>query len=209
MADLVSQADLAPADAAAAAVGSPDGTADDAAPPASTWSFSDWANAHGIGSFAKLLDTAGLTSFIEGSEAPLTIFAPGDEALAALSSQLPTDTQLLRELLCVHITMGGLRCARPSNHGPACHPCLFFPLPAHLPPPRLAAAPSSCPRARSPPSASRRTTSRSSRTSLPSPLPPLPPPPRAMRRPSRRRPPPRRPRPRRRPPRGRRCRWAP
>ena len=70
--------------------------------------FSDWANANGVSEFARLLSDAGLTGFVETCETPLTIFAPTNEAIRNLAT-LPSDTQLLRELLCVHITMGNLR----------------------------------------------------------------------------------------------------
>ena len=61
--------------------------------------------------FAQLLSTAGLTPFVETCETPLTIFVPNNEAIRNMRHTLPTDVQLLHELLCVHITMGSLRCA--------------------------------------------------------------------------------------------------
>ena len=86
----------------------------DAQPLASTWSFTEWAAERGISLFAKLVVDTGLHAFIENSEAALTLFSPTDEAIRELGNQLPTDTQLLRELLCVHITMGSLRSERPE-----------------------------------------------------------------------------------------------
>ena len=71
--------------------------------------FADWANENGVQEFAQLLTHAGLSAFVESCEAALTIFVPTNEAIRALAHTLPTDTQLLRELLCVHITMGSLR----------------------------------------------------------------------------------------------------
>ena len=71
--------------------------------------FSEWANQNGVQEFAQLLHQAGLTTFVERCETQLTIFAPTNEAIRKLAHQLPADTQLLRELLCVHITMGSLR----------------------------------------------------------------------------------------------------
>jgi len=75
--------------------------------PATSW-FADWANQQGIQEFARLIEQAELTSFIESCETPLTIFVPTNEAIRAMAGNLPTEIQLLRELLCVHITMGSL-----------------------------------------------------------------------------------------------------
>ena len=75
------------------------------------YSFRNFASQHNLSRFADLLESAGLTSFIETSEASLTIFAPSEKAIDRLSGQFPTDDQLLRELLCVHISMGSMRCA--------------------------------------------------------------------------------------------------
>ena len=75
---------------------------------AAPW-FEAWASEKGVSEFARLLDHGGLATFVESCETPLTIFAPTNEAIMALGGTLPTDTQLLRELLCVHITMGNLR----------------------------------------------------------------------------------------------------
>ena len=52
---------------------------------------------------------AGLADFIDGCETALTIFAPTDEAIARLGDGMPSDTQLLRELLC-----DGAHCSRSS-----------------------------------------------------------------------------------------------
>jgi uncharacterized surface protein with fasciclin (FAS1) repeats len=89
------------------------------APP--PW-FSEFASEKGVQEFANLLSTAGLTAFVESCETPLTIFAPTNEAIRQLGRQIPSDTQLLRELLCVHITMGSLwyaarrKCEEPPFH---------------------------------------------------------------------------------------------
>ena len=82
--------------------------ADASAATAAPW-FEAWASEKGVSEFARLLDRGGLATFVESCETPLTIFAPTNEAIMALGGTLPTDTQLLRELLCVHITMGNLR----------------------------------------------------------------------------------------------------
>ena len=79
------------------------------AAPAQPW-FNEWAATKGIDGFSRLLQEGGLTGFVETCETPLTIFAPTNEAILAVGNTLPADTQLLRELLCVHITMGSLRC---------------------------------------------------------------------------------------------------
>ena len=105
--------------------------------PATAW-FADWANLQGIQEFARLIEQAELTSFIESCETPLTIFVPTNEAIRAMAGTLPTEIQLLRELLCVHITMGSLRWA--SDRGsylsggayPRPHP--FSPHTPSLPP---------------------------------------------------------------------------
>ena len=105
--------------------------------PATSW-FADWANQQGIQEFARLIEQAELTSFIESCETPLTIFVPTNEAIRAMAGTLPTEIQLLRELLCVHITMGSLRWA--SDRGsylsggayPRPHP--FSPHTPSLPP---------------------------------------------------------------------------
>ena len=73
--------------------------------------FTAWANDNGVQEFARLVADAGLSSFVESCETPLTIFAPSNQALRQVAKHLPKDTQLLRELICVHITMGNLRCA--------------------------------------------------------------------------------------------------
>ncbi len=133
--------------------------------PAASW-FADWANQQGIQEFARLIEHAGLTAFIESCETPLTIFVPTNEAIRAMAGTMPTDMQLLRELLCVHITMGSLRWApsvrarasparaavRVRGRAPRLHP--------HCAPARLAAVRSFTRTGASPPSASRRTTCR-------------------------------------------------
>jgi uncharacterized surface protein with fasciclin (FAS1) repeats len=78
------------------------------AAPVQPW-FNEWAASKGIDGFSRLLQEGGLTGFVESCETPLTIFAPTNEAILAVGNTLPADTQLLRELLCVHITMGSLR----------------------------------------------------------------------------------------------------
>ena len=75
--------------------------------PAPAW-FSEWAASQGIQQFAHLLEQAGLISFVESCGTPLTMFVPTNDAILAMRATLPTDMQLLRELLCVHITMGSL-----------------------------------------------------------------------------------------------------
>ena len=72
--------------------------------------FHAWSARNGVHEFAKLVTDADLMSFVEGSETPLTMFVPTDEAIRCLSDKLPADMLLLRELVCVHITMGSLRC---------------------------------------------------------------------------------------------------
>ena len=101
--------DSASADAAATAAPAEAAQAVPAQAPTPTPWFNDWAASKGIDQFSRLLGDAGLTTFVESCETPLTIFAPTNEAIMGLGSTLPTDTQLLRELLCVHITMGSLR----------------------------------------------------------------------------------------------------
>jgi len=76
-----------------------------------TWSWCEWAESNNLNEYAKLVAEADLTSFVEGSETPLTLFAPSNEAVCAVAHKLPGDMQLLRELVCVHITMGSLRYA--------------------------------------------------------------------------------------------------
>ena len=70
--------------------------------------FHEFASTHNLLEFARLVADADLVSFIEGSETQLTLFAPSNEAVLAVTHKLPRDTQLLRELVCVHITMGSL-----------------------------------------------------------------------------------------------------
>ena len=98
-----------------AAVAAPDAPAAPAADgDAPAFSFKDFAQEHGLNKFASLLADAGLAEFIDNCETALTIFAPSDEAFARLGESVPGDTQLLRELLCVHITIGSLRWARQA-----------------------------------------------------------------------------------------------
>ena len=80
-------------------------------------SFKDFATANGLQRFASLLVDAGLADFIDNCETALTIFAPSDEAFVRLGDSIPTDTQLLRELLCVHVTIGSLRFAAAPSTG--------------------------------------------------------------------------------------------
>ena len=70
--------------------------------------FIEWANENNLQEFARLVQEADLASFVEGSETALTLFAPSNEAIMAVAHKLPQDMQLLRELVCVHITMGTL-----------------------------------------------------------------------------------------------------
>ena len=70
--------------------------------------FIEWANENNLQEFARLVQEADLASFVEGSETALTLFAPSNEAIMAVAHKLPQDMQLLRELVCVHITMGSL-----------------------------------------------------------------------------------------------------
>ena len=101
-----------------AAEGLPEEMAADAAGPSSVvdpW-FPAFAQERGVTEFSRLLTEAGLQSFVESSDHPLTIFAPSNEAIMALGGSMPSDMQLLRELLCVHITMGNLRCV-PNRNG--------------------------------------------------------------------------------------------
>ena len=101
--------DAAMPSAATAVVAGADGVSGTAATQ-SAW-FSQWAQMNNVEEFAQLLSTAGLTPFVETCETPLTIFVPNNEAIRNMRHTLPTDVQLLHELLCVHITMGSLRCA--------------------------------------------------------------------------------------------------
>ena len=90
--------------------------------------FVAWASSNNLQEFARLVTDADLVSFVEGSETPLTLFAPSNDAIQAVAHKLPGDVQLLRELVCVHITMSsirsvrsrgstlGLACRRSANH---------------------------------------------------------------------------------------------
>ena len=85
-------------------------------PAAEPW-FQAWAASAGCQDFAQLVEEAELLTFIEGSETPLTLFVPCNEAIRKASHKLPSGGQLLRELICVHIAMGSLRCASSRTHG--------------------------------------------------------------------------------------------
>ncbi|EOD04295.1 hypothetical protein EMIHUDRAFT_259662, partial [Emiliania huxleyi CCMP1516] len=69
----------------------------------------------GLGRFVAALEAADLLgNYVDTCESPLTLFAPSDEAFARLGA-LPDDLQVLRELLCVHITLGSLSHAELLN----------------------------------------------------------------------------------------------
>ena len=74
----------------------------------SAFSFTQWASDLGLRRFADLIAEADLSDFIDTCMTPLTIFAPTDCAIARLGTQRPVDAELLRELMCVHLTMGQL-----------------------------------------------------------------------------------------------------
>ena len=74
----------------------------------SAFSFNQWASDLGLRRFADMIAEANLGDFIDNCMAPLTIFAPTDDAIARLGSQRPGDAEQLRELMCVHLTMGQL-----------------------------------------------------------------------------------------------------
>ena len=80
------------------------------APPLSrpTFSFTRWAAGLGLSCFAHLIAEADLADFIDTCMTPLTIFAPTDEAVNRLDMQGTGHAEVLRELLCVHLTMGHL-----------------------------------------------------------------------------------------------------
>ena len=92
----------------------------------SSFSSLEFITSLGLNKFAQTLEAANLTaSYVDICQSELTIFAPTDEAFARLGAQLPQDVQLLRELMCVHITLGNLRRAtalRPalSKHARPC-----------------------------------------------------------------------------------------
>ena len=99
--------------AASCALGGEGATEVTAAEPAaaasrSAFSFATWAASIGLARFADLIAEADLTDFVDSCMTPLTIFAPTDDAIARLGQQLPGDPEQLRELLCVHLTMGQL-----------------------------------------------------------------------------------------------------
>lgn len=70
--------------------------------------FQQFASKNGVTEFARLVSDSDLVGFVEGSETPLTLFVPTNEAILAVTHKLPGDQQLLRELVCVHITLGSL-----------------------------------------------------------------------------------------------------
>ena len=108
---LAAEATVATAETApAGALPLPIAAAAEAAPSVNPW-FVEFANSKGVPEFAEMLTKAGLTNFVESCETPLTIFAPSNQAIQQLAAQpkgVPTDVQLLRELVCVHVTMGNL-----------------------------------------------------------------------------------------------------
>jgi hypothetical protein len=81
--------------------------------------FQQFASKNGVTEFARLVSDSDLVGFVEGSETPLTLFVPTNEAILAVTHKLPGDQQLLRELVCVHITLGSLRCALSPPREPA------------------------------------------------------------------------------------------
>ena len=84
-----------------AAEGLPEEMAADAAGPSSVadpW-FPAFAQERGVTEFSRLLTEAGLQSFVESSDHPLTIFAPSNEAIMALGGSMPSDMQ------CIHTAM--------------------------------------------------------------------------------------------------------
>ena len=98
--------------AAGGAAGTPPLLATPVGDPPVPW-FTSWASKNELSEFARLVVDSDLSTFVEGSETPLTLFAPTNQVLRAMAHKLPTDPQLLRELACVHITLGSLRCATP------------------------------------------------------------------------------------------------
>ena len=87
--------------------------------------------------FAEALSRADLTSnYINTCDTPLTIFAPTDDAFLRLGEQLPTDLETLRELMCVHMTLGMLWCDAKS----CSHLRRAYARACRLPPPRAAHA---------------------------------------------------------------------
>lgn len=58
------------------------------------------ANEQGLSAFVQAVESAGLTSLLEG-EGPFTVFAPSDGALS--SASLPSDPELLANLLLDHV----------------------------------------------------------------------------------------------------------
>jgi len=80
------------------------------------FSFEEFAKGLNLNRFASALSAANLTAnYIDTCETPVTIFAPSDEAFTRLGDQLPTNVQILRELLCVHVTLGSLSHAELLN----------------------------------------------------------------------------------------------
>ena len=81
----------------------PPGTSDSREP----FSFVEFASGLGLNKFAAALEAANLTSsYVDVCQSELTLFAPTDDAFDRLGANLPTDVLLLRELMCVHITLG-------------------------------------------------------------------------------------------------------
>ena len=72
--------------------------------------FPAWADSKGLHEFGRLVTKANLNCHVESSESPLTLFAPTDEAIHAITN-ISHDVHLLRELLSVHMAMGSLRYA--------------------------------------------------------------------------------------------------
>lgn len=87
------------------------------------FSFSNFAAAYGVQKFAGLLS---LANCVDTYGAALTIFAPTDEAIDRLGSQLPTETNALRDLIYAHISIGSsryvimLRTPYQTRKTPAC-----------------------------------------------------------------------------------------
>ncbi len=67
------------------------------------------AERYNITRFVKALaDTELLEKYIDVCESPVTIFAPVDAAFDDPRTMLPDDKTVLRELLCIHMTLGEL-----------------------------------------------------------------------------------------------------
>ena len=110
------------------------GTSDSREP----FSFVEFASGLGLNKFAAALEAANLTSsYVDVCQSELTLFAPTDDAFDRLGANLPTDVLLLRELMCVHITLGnfsGVAASMPPFTSrlprlvPLWKPCLEDPL---------------------------------------------------------------------------------